>query len=180
MGELPNLEYFLVVVFSKTVPGCSDLGIDFFFCSVFEVCGLSKVFEFCRFVNLFLDQLVYVHGLHGLSRILSFPCVCLGQLSDLLSSDCSSVVPVVLFCFFVCFFFFFFFLKRAISSANLKFLRFSSPTLIPSEMSAFLKTSSITAVNSIGESGSPCLTPLFIGNSSDTYLSKSILAVAWL
>ena len=71
-------------------------------------------------------------------------------------------------------------LKRATSSANLKLVRFSSSTLTPSEMSAFLKTSSITAVNNLGESGSPCVTPLCIVNSSDTNLSKWILAVAWL
>ena len=71
-------------------------------------------------------------------------------------------------------------LKRATSSANLKLGRFSPSTFTPSEMSAFLKTSSITAVNNLGESGSPCLTPLCIGNSSDTDLSKWILAVAWL
>ena len=47
-------------------------------------------------------------------------------------------------------------------------------------MSVFLKTSSITAVNNLGESGSPCLTPLCIGNSTDTNLFKWILAVAWL
>ena len=66
-------------------------------------------------------------------------------------------------------------LKVAILSANLKFVRFSPLTLIPSEMSASLKMSSITAVNSLGESGSPCLTPLFIGNSSDTDLSSGSL-----
>ena len=37
-----------------------------------------------------------------------------------------------------------------------------------------------TAVNSLGKNGSPCLTPLFTGNSSDTNLSKWIPAVAWL
>ena len=71
-------------------------------------------------------------------------------------------------------------LKRATSSANLKLVRFSPSTLTPSQMPAFLKTPSITAVNDLGESGSPCLTPLCIGNSSDTNLSKWILAVAWL
>ena len=80
-------------------------------------------------------------------------------------------------CFSICFVVS---LKRATSSANLKLVRFSPSTLTPSEMSAFLKTSSITAVNSLGESGSPCLTPLCIGNSSDTALSKWILAVSWL
>ena len=38
----------------------------------------------------------------------------------------------------------------------------------------------MTAVNNLGESGSPCLTPLCIGNSVDTSLSRWILAVAWL
>ena len=39
-GELSVLEYFLVFCFCfcKTAPRCSDLGIDYFFCSVFEVC----------------------------------------------------------------------------------------------------------------------------------------------
>ena len=36
------------------------------------------------------------------------------------------------------------------------------------------------AANNLGESGSPCLTPLCIGNSVDTSLSKWTLAVAWL
>ena len=71
-------------------------------------------------------------------------------------------------------------LKRATSLANLMFVRFSPSTVIPSEMPTFLKTPSITAVNSLGESRSPCLAPLCIGNSSDTNLSIWILAVAWL
>ena len=71
-------------------------------------------------------------------------------------------------------------LKRATLSANLKLVRFSPSTLTPSEMSAFLNTSSVTAVNNLGESGSPCLTPLCIGNSVDTSLSRWTLAVAWL
>ena len=71
-------------------------------------------------------------------------------------------------------------LKRATSSANLKLVRFSPSTLTPSEMSAFLNTSSMTAVNNLGESGSPCLTSLCIGNSVDTSLSRWTLAVAWL
>ena len=41
-------------------------------------------------------------------------------------------------------------------------------------------SSSITAVNNLGDSGSPCLTFLFMGNLSDTNLSKWIHAVAWL
>ena len=61
-------------------------------------------------------------------------------------------------------------LKRATSSANLKLVRFSPSTLTPSEMSAFLNTSSMTAVNNLDESGSPCLTPLCIGNSMDTII----------
>ena len=71
-------------------------------------------------------------------------------------------------------------LKRATSSANLKLVRFSPSTLTPSEMSAFLNTSSMTAVNHLGESGSPCLTPRCTGNSVDTSLSRWTLAVAWL
>ena len=39
--------------FSKTAPGCSDPGIYFFFCSVFKVCVLSEVFEFCHFFYFF-------------------------------------------------------------------------------------------------------------------------------
>ena len=80
-------------------------------------------------------------------------------------------------CFSICFVVSF---KRATSSANLKLLRFSPSTLTPSEISAFLNTSSITAVNKLGESGSPCLTPLCIWNSVDTNLSRWTLAVAWL
>ena len=37
--------------FSKTAPCCSDPGIYFFFCTIFEECGLSRVFEFCNFIN---------------------------------------------------------------------------------------------------------------------------------
>ena len=49
-------------------------------------------------------------------------------------------------------------------------------TLIPSEISAFLKISSLIVVRSLGEIGSPYLTPLFIGNIMDTnYLSGSLL-----
>ena len=67
------------------------------------------------------------------------------------------------FCLFVLFLFcfgVFLLLKRATLSANLKFVRFSSSALIRSKMSDSLKTFSITVVNSLGESGSPCLTPL--------------------
>ena len=64
-------------------------------------------------------------------------------------------------CFSICFVFT---LKRETSSAELKFVRLSPSASIPSEMSALLKISSITAVNSLGESGSHCPTPLFIGN----------------
>ena len=38
----------------------------------------------------------------------------------------------------------------------------------------------MTTVNNLGESGSPCLTPLLTENSLDTNLFKCILAVAWL
>ena len=80
-------------------------------------------------------------------------------------------------CFSICFLVS---LKRATSSTNLKLVRFSPLTLTPSEMSAFLHTSSITAVNNLGESRSPCLTPLCTGNSVETSLSRWTLAVAWL
>ena len=66
-----TLEYFLVR--PKIVPGCSVPGTNFFFCSVFEACGLFAVFEFCHFFNFFPNQLVYLYCLHGLSRI-SFHC----------------------------------------------------------------------------------------------------------
>ena len=129
--------------------------LDFFFCSVFEVCGLSEVFEF------FADQLVYLRCLHG---------CCVVCLSLVYFRPISRLSEFKLFkCFSVCFVFL---LRRATSSANLKFVRFSTSTLIPSETSAFLKTSSITAVNSLGESESTCLTPLFIGNSPYINLSK--------
>ena len=78
-------------------------------------------------------------------------------------------------CFSICFVVS---LNRPTSSTNLTLVRFSPLTY--SEMSAFLQTSSITAVNNLGESGSPCLTPLCIGKSSDTNLPKWILALAWL
>ena len=159
MGSCPSWSIPLVFL-SKTAPRCSDPGIDFFFCSVFEMCGLAEVFEFFLFFNFVPDHLVHLHCLNGLSCTLYFTCVFLGQLSDFLCSDCLSVFPVVLL----------FLLKRAISSAKLKFVRFPPSALIPLEMTTFLKTFSITAVNSIGESGSPCLTPLFIGNSSGTNL----------
>ena len=79
-------------------------------------------------------------------------------------------------CFSICFVL----LKRATLSAHPKFVRFSPSTVIPPEISAFLKTSSITSVKSLCEHGSPCLTPLYIRNSSDTNLSNLILAVDWL
>ena len=54
-GELSILNLVEVFPFlSKIAPHCSDPGIDFFFCSIFEVCGLSEVFEFCHFFNFFL------------------------------------------------------------------------------------------------------------------------------
>ena len=146
--------------FFRTAPGCSDPGIDVSFCSVSEVCGLSEVFELSLY-HFFPCQLVYLHCMHSLSCILSLPFVFLGQLSDFLSSNYLSGFP----------FDFLFRSKRA---------RFSPSTSMPSEMSAFLKTSSITAVNSFGESGSPCLTPLFIGKSLDTNSSIWVLAIAWL
>ena len=109
------LSWSILFFFSKTAPCCSDPGTDFFFCSVFEMCGLPEVLEFffftvCTVCRVFYFSLEY------------FP----GQISDLLSSDCSSVFPFVLF----------FSLKRATLSANLKFARFSPSTLIASEMSA--------------------------------------------
>ena len=59
------------LIFFKTAACCSDPGIDFFFCCVFEVYGLSEVLVFCLFFNFVTDQLVYLHCLHGLSCILS-------------------------------------------------------------------------------------------------------------
>ena len=76
-----------------------------------------------------------------------------------------------LFCFYV---------EETSIISKLKFASFSPSILILSEMYAFLKTFSITEVNNLGGRGPPCLTPLFIGNLSDTNLSKWILAVAWL
>ena len=90
--------FVCLLLFSKTAPRFSDPGIDFFFCSIFEVCGLSKVFEFCQFFKFLPDQLVYLCCLHSLSCILSFPCVFLGQLSDFLSSDFLNVFPFVYCC----------------------------------------------------------------------------------
>ena len=61
---------YLVVfhyLFSKTAPRCFEPGIDFFFCSAFEMSGLSEAFEFCHFFSFFFsDQLVYRYYLHGL------------------------------------------------------------------------------------------------------------------
>ena len=88
-----NISFFF---FPKTAPHCCDPGIDFFLCSVFEVCGLSEVSELCHLFNFFLDQLVYLHCLQGLSCTLSFPCVFLGQLSskqDRNTSTSSSAFP---------------------------------------------------------------------------------------
>ena len=46
-------------VFPCFVPNCcSDPGIYFFCSGVFEVCGLSDVFEFCHFFSFFPDQLI--------------------------------------------------------------------------------------------------------------------------
>ena len=85
------------------------------------MCGFFEVFESCYLSSLSSWFVVY----------LVFPCVFLGQ------------VFFHLFCFVVCVFFSY---KRATSSANLKFVRFSPSTLSPLEMSAFLKTSSVTTV----------------------------------
>ena len=48
------LEIFPCVSPSKTAPRCSDPGINFFFCSIFEVSSLSEVFEFYHFFTFFL------------------------------------------------------------------------------------------------------------------------------
>ena len=123
---------------------------------------MSDVFAFCHFYfNFFSDHLVYLYCLRGLSFLVSFACVFLGQMSDFLNSDCvkRGYIPFV---------FFFFSWKRATSSAIFKFVTISTSAMAPSEMCT-LKTSSIIAV---GESGSPWLTPLFIVNSSDINLSK--------
>ena len=42
------LSWSIFFVFPQTAPGCSDPGTDLFFCSVFDVCGLSEVFEFWK------------------------------------------------------------------------------------------------------------------------------------
>ena len=76
---------------------------------------------------------------------------------------CLFVVAVVVFCLFL-----------------FRVFCFCFVVVEKSNMLAFLKTSSTTAVNSLGERGSPCLSPLFMGNSSDIHLFKWILAVAWL
>ena len=65
--------------------------------------------------------------------------------------------------------------RRRVSSGG---ALLSSAHVTPSEISAFLNTSSITAVNNLGESGSPCLTPLCIWNTVDTNLSRWTIAVA--
>ena len=164
------LQYFLVI--SKTALGCSDPGIDFFFCSVFEVSGLSEVFEFCHFFKF--SQSVSISSLSAwFVMYFAFP-LCI-------------IMPTFTFsefrlfkCFFPFVLLLFFSLKRATPSANLKRVRFSPSTFIHSGMSAFLKTSSIREVNSFGESRSPSLTPLFIGDSSDTNASTWIPAIAWL
>ena len=131
------------------------------------MCGLCEVFEFCYFFNFFLIS-EYIFTVCMVCHIFCLPLVCLGQLSDFLSSDCLSVglFPFVL-------------LFRWIEQhrqQTFKFARFPPSVLTPLEMSASLRTFSVTAVNNLGESGSSCLTPLFIGNSSDTNLSTWILA----
>ena len=131
------------------------------------MCGLSEVFELSLF-QFFADLLVCLRCPHGLIMYFVFP-LCIFKPTFRLSEF------RLFMCFSICFVVSF---KRATSSANLKLLRFSPSTLTPLEISAFLNTSSITAVNSLGESGSPCLTPLCIGNSVDTNLSRWTLAVA--
>ena len=66
-------------------------GIAFFFCSVFEKCSLSGVFEFCHLFHSFPVQLEYLDCRCSLSCILPFICVPLSQISDCLSLDCLHV-----------------------------------------------------------------------------------------
>ena len=132
----------------------------------------------CRVLCL---SFVYFKPTFRLSDFRLFKCFSICFVSCFLLFCFVFLVVVVFFLFFLLLLLFCFcFWKRATTSTNLKLVRFSPSTLIPSEMSAFLKISSITAVNSLGESESPRLTPLCIGNSSDTNLSKWILAVAWM
>ena len=81
------LGVFPWVFFSKTAPGCSDPGI-YFFCSVFEVCDLSEVFEFCHFffwlfgisalsawfVRYFVFPLCIFRPTYRLSEVRLFKC----------------------------------------------------------------------------------------------------------
>ena len=97
----------------------------FFFC-IFEGCSLSEVFEFCHFFTFFLINFCQ----HSFSCIF-FPMCTFGPTFRLSEFR--------LFKFSICFVFS---LKRATSSASLKFVRSPASTLIPLEMSAFLKTSS--------------------------------------
>ena len=64
----------LLFVFCKAAPHGSVLGIHVFFCSVFEACCSSVVFEILSLFSFFPDQLVYFHCLqvcHVLSAGLS-------------------------------------------------------------------------------------------------------------
>ena len=169
-----RLSRSISLFFSKTARRCSDPVTDLFFCCGFEVSGLSEVFKFCHFFNFFPDQFCHFFNVFLINSNIFTVCTAChvfsqlsGQLSAFLSSGCLSAFP---FC-----------LSIEISNlANLNFERFPPSTLFPSEIYAFLKTFSITTVNSLGEAGPPCLTPLFTGNLPDTNLSKRIVAVAWL
>ena len=86
--------------FSNTAPDCSDPGIDFFFCSVFRVFGLSEVFQICHFFSFFPDHL----DISSLSALfvmcIVFPLCIFRQLSFFLSSHRLSF-------FYICFGFLF-------------------------------------------------------------------------
>ena len=107
------MEYFLVFFFPKQLHAALILA----YISSFVV---SLRFVFCpRYLNsvtfsIFVDLLVCLHNLLGLSCTLSFLCVFLSQLSDFLSSHCLSVFSI---CLVVS-------LKRATSSASLKLVKF--------------------------------------------------------
>ena len=91
------LSWSISLFFSKTVPRCSDPGIYFFFCSVFKVCGLSKVFEFCHFSifcwSISMSSLIWMY-MHRNQQNQYYTYVASGLHSLLVLYKCTTVMQM--------------------------------------------------------------------------------------
>ena len=97
-----NIIFFLSAYNVSNTSQCySNPGIDFSFAVPLRCVVCPRYLNSFTFLCFFSpDQLVYLHCLNGLSCILSFIGVFLGQLSDFLSSDLFKCFAI--FCLFVC------------------------------------------------------------------------------